>query len=155
MARMCLVISTSRAFRIVWLFNYIRNAQLFRKQSLISPEAMLVNDLLRYKRHCPIPNIVLRVAPITLAVKRKSANLYEGRLCTRGDVAPSDVPSFTSSPSAHRIGIKISRTWAVHCHWHAHALETPQAFLQSGNLRPEDRIAVLPPPMVALPWPGH
>ena len=38
--------------------------------------------------------------------------------------------------------------------WDAKALDISQAFLQSENLRPEDRIVVIPLPMVTLPWKG-
>ena len=43
----------------------------------------------------------------TLVFKRKSVDLYKGRLCTRGDVAPLTVASFTSIPTAHRSGVEI------------------------------------------------
>ena len=93
-------------------------------------------------------------APSTLVVKRKSIDLYKGRLCTGGDVAPLTVTSFTSSPKAHRCGIKLLCTMATGLQWHVRALDISQAFPQSENLREEDRLVVLPPQMVALPWTG-
>ena len=87
-------------------------------------------------------------------MKRKSVDLYKGRLCTRGDVVPLTVTSFMSSPTAHRCGIKVLCTIATRLHWHVRALDISQAFPQSENLREEDRLVVLPPPMVTLPWTG-
>ena len=93
--------------------------------------------------------------PSTLAVKRKSVDLYKCRLRTRGDVAPLTVAGFMSSPTAHRCCLKTLCTLPSHLHWRFRALGISQAFPQSENLRPEDRIIGIPPSMVTLPWDGH
>ena len=93
--------------------------------------------------------------PSTLVAKRKSIDLYKGRLCTRGDVVPLTVTSFMSSPTAHRCGMKLLCTMATRLQWHVRALDISQAFPQSENLREEDRLVVLPPQMVTLPWEGN
>ena len=92
---------------------------------------------------------------IALVVKRKSVDLYKGWLCARGDVAPLTVAGFMSSHTAHRCGIKLLCTISTRLHWRVRALGISQAFLQSENLREEDRLAGLPPPMATLPWTGR
>ena len=59
-----------------------------------------------------------------------------------------------SSPTAHRSGLKILCAIASILHWNVRALDISQAFLQSENLRPEDRLVAIPPPMIRLPWTG-
>ena len=96
----------------------------------------------------------LHRAPSNLVDKWKSATLYKGRLCTRGDVAPLTVTGFMSSPTARRSSVKIAITLDASLHWSIRALGISQAFIQSKNLREPDRMMVLPPPMAALPWGG-
>ena len=92
--------------------------------------------------------------PTTLVSKRKSVDLYKGCLRTHGDVAPLTVASFTSIHAARRCGLEMLRTMAPRLQWGVRALGIPHAFSQSGNLRPEDRLVVRPPPMVTIPWTG-
>ena len=42
-----------------------------------------------------------------------------------------------------------------HLDWRVRALGISQAFLQSVNLRPEDRNIATPPTMATLPWGGR
>ena len=100
-------------------------------------------------RYAKLPRV-----PSTLVIKRKTVDLYKGRLCTRGDVVPLSVTGFVSSPTVHRSSIKLICSLAVALKWNVRALDISQAFLQSENLRPESRMVVIPPPMVTLPWTG-
>ena len=59
------------------------------------------------------------------------------------------------SPTVRRRGVKILCALASYLRWNVRALDISQEFPQSGNLRPGDRIIVLPPAMVTLPWAGH
>ena len=123
-----------------------------------------ISDLLRSEKGAPPAMLEVSLSdprythlprvPSTLVVKRKSVALYKGRLCTRGDVVPLTVTGFMSSPTAHRSAVKIVLTLAASLHWSIRALDISQAFLQSENLRESDRMVVIPPPMVTLPWNG-
>ena len=88
----------------------------------------------------------------TLVVKRKSIGIYKGRLCIRGDTVPITQTAFVSSPTANRCGVKLICIIASQSLWKIHALDISQAFLQAGNLHPSERVILLPPPMVPLPW---
>ena len=123
-----------------------------------------IGDLLRKDHHSPPAMIEVSLneqkyrhlprIPITLAVKRKRASLYKCRLCTRGDVVPLTVTGFMSSPTTRRASVKLVCAIAMSLKWDRKALGISQAFLQSENLRAEDRIGVIPPPMVTMPWKG-
>ena len=93
--------------------------------------------------------------PITLVVKRKSASLYKGPLCTRGDVIPLSAAGFVSRPTARRCAVKIVCSRGSGRGWNIKALDISQASLQSENLRPSDRIIAPPPEMATLPWKGE
>ena len=88
----------------------------------------------------------------TLVVKRKSAGIYKGRLCIRGDTVPITKTDFASSPTANRCGIKLICIIASQTKWTIRALDISQAFLQAGNLHPAERVILIPPPTIRLPW---
>ena len=90
----------------------------------------------------------------TLVVKRKGVNQYKGRLCVRGDTVPLNTTAFISSPTAHRSGIKVICTLAAQLKWTIRAIDISQAFLQSSNLNAKDRVIILPPNMIQMPWKG-
>ena len=81
----------------------------------------------------------------TLVVKRKSFGVYKGRLCVRGDTVPIAQMAFVSSPAANRCGVEIICLVASKTQWRVHALDVSQAFLQVGNLQPNDRAIAIPP----------
>ena len=90
----------------------------------------------------------------TLVVKRKSVNQYKGRLCVRGDTIPLNTTAFISSPTVHRSGVKVICAIAAQMLWTIHSIDISQAFLQSSNLNHKDRVIVLPPNMIQMPWKG-
>ena len=123
-----------------------------------------ITDLLTAKPHEPPAMIEValndsRYAKIprvhsTLVVKRKGSDSYKGRLCVRGDTVPLQNTAFVSSPTAHRCAVKIICAVASQLQWVIHAVDVSQAFLQSSNLNPRDRVIVIPPNMIQLPWQG-
>ena len=121
---------------------------------LLKNEAGQPPALLRISSEAPQYRNMSRI-PSTSVVKRKSSDLYKVRLCNRGDVVSLTVTSFMRSPTARRCGVKILRTISSHLRWHVRVLDISQDFLQSGNMRPEDRMSALPPTMAARPWAGH
>ena len=70
----------------------------------------------------------------TLAIHRKSVELYNGRLFARGDTVPFNTAASASSPTAHRCCVKLVRTIASQLPWSIRAFDISQAFLQSPNL---------------------
>ena len=94
-------------------------------------------------------------AQSTMIVKRKAANHYKGRLCVRGDMIPLLDVGFISSPTVHRCGVKLLLSIDTRCQWKVHSVDVSQAFLQSGSLSESQRLVVIPPPYVQLPWKGH
>ena len=123
-----------------------------------------VNDLLTAKPNEPPAMIQVSLndsrfktvprVQSTIVVKRKGINLYKGRLCVRGDTVPLNTTAFISSPTVHRSGVKIICSLAAQMCWTIHAIDISQAFLQSANLNAKDRVIVLPPNMIQLPWTG-
>ena len=113
-----------------------------------APPAMVEIDLYdsRY-RHLP------RVFS-TMIAKRKSIDLYKGRLCTRGDLAPLTNVAFVSSPTANRCCVRVLITLAMNLGWGIHALGISQAFLQAENLNEKGRLVITPPPQITHPWTG-
>ena len=112
------------------------------------PPAMMeisLND----SRYAAIPRV-----QSTLVVKRKGIDSYKGRLCARGDTAPLQNTAFVSSPTAHRCAVKLICAIASQLQWVIRAIDISQAFLQSSNLNERDRVIVIPPPMIHLPWTG-
>ena len=112
------------------------------------PPAM-VEIALNDSRYLRVPRV-----QSTLVVKRKGVNHYKGRLCVRGDTVPLNTTAFISSPTVHRCGIKVICALAAQLKWTIHAVDISQAFLQASNLNPKDRVIVLPPNMIQLPWKG-
>ena len=90
----------------------------------------------------------------TMIVKRKAVNHYKGRLCVRGDMIPLLDVGFISSPTVHRCGVKLLLSIATQCQWKIHSVDVSQAFLQSESLSESQRLVVIPPPYVQLPWRG-
>ena len=91
----------------------------------------------------------------TMIVKRKAVNHYKGSLCVRGDMIPLLDVGFISSPTVHRCGVKLLLSIATQCQWKIHSVDVSQAFLQSESLSESQRLVVVPPPYVQLPWAGH
>ena len=112
------------------------------------PPAM-VEVALNDSRYSRVPRV-----QSTLVIKRKGANHYKGRLCVRGDTVSLNTTAFISSPTVHRCGVKVICALAAQLNWTIHAVDISQAFLQSSNLNPKDRVIVLPPAMIQLPWKG-
>ena len=112
------------------------------------PPAM-IEIALNDSRYTAVPRV--RSA---LAIKRKGIDSYEGMLCVRGDAVPLQTTAFASSPNAHRCAAKLICAIASPLLWAIRAVGISQAFLKSPNLNPEDRVIVIPPPMIHLPWPG-
>ena len=112
------------------------------------PPAMIEIDL-RDSRYTMVPRV-----HSTLVVKRKGIDSYKGRLCVRGDTVPLQTTAFVSSPTAHRCAVKLICALASQLSWVIHAIDVSQAFLQSSNLNPKDRVVVIPPNMIHLPWNG-
>ena len=75
--------------------------------------------------------------PRTLAVRRKSADLYKGRQCARVGVAPLTGTSFISSPTARRCGIKILRTSSAFCAGASGRLISRKNFCNRGICAPK------------------
>ena len=135
----------------------------------LSPARMAIEreitDLLQSKNHEPPAMIEVasddsryRSAPrvhSALVVKRKGIDSYKGRLCVRGDTVPLQTTAFVSSPTVHRCAVKLICAIASQLEWAIHAVDISQAFLQSSNLNPKDRVIVIPPNMIHLPWSGR
>ena len=113
------------------------------------PPAILEIDL-SDSRYCHLPRVFS-----TIIVKRKSIDLYKGRICTRGDLVPLANVAFVSSPTANRCCVRIVITIAPIMAWGIKALDISQAFLQADNLNERDRIVIIPPPMIVPPWKGR
>ena len=88
----------------------------------------------------------------TVIIKRKSIDLYKARLCTRGDLVPLPDVAFVSSPTAHRVCIRLLITLSTIFRWQLKTLDISQAVLQSSNLNDSDRLVIIPPPRITLPW---
>ena len=112
------------------------------------PPAMIEIDL-RDSRYTMVPRV-----HSTLAVKREGIDSYKGRLCARGDTVPLQTTAFVSSPTAQRCAVKLICAIASQLPWVIHAIDASQAFLQSPNLNPKDRVVAIPPNMIHLPWKG-
>ena len=111
-----------------------------------APPAMVQIDLYG-PRYLQLPR-----AFSTLIVKRKPIDIYKARLRTRGDVAPLKDVAFVSSPTAHRVCIRLLITLATIFKWQLKTLDISQAFLQSSNLNDRDRLVIIPPSMITMPW---
>ena len=98
-------------------------------------------------RYCHLPKVFA-----TLVVKRKSVDLYKARLCAMGDLVPLTDVAFASSPTANRTCVRIVLTLATTFRWQIKALDISQAFPQSTNINENDRLIIIPPPMITLPW---
>ena len=125
-----------------------------------------ITDLLMAKPHAPpamaevdLDDSRFRSAPMvrsTLVIKRKGTDSYNGRLCVRGATAPLQTAAPASSPTAHRCSVKLRCAIASQIQWAIRAIGISQAFLQSSNLNPNDRVVANPhpPPMTQLPRRG-
>ena len=112
------------------------------------PPAMIEIDL-RDSRYSAVPRV-----RSTLVAKRKGIDSYKGRLCVRGDTVPLQTTALVSSPTVHRCAVKLVCAIASQMSWAIHAIDVSQAFLQSSNLNPKDRVVVIPPNMIHFPWNG-
>ena len=139
--------------RIAFRLSPAREAIEKEVTDLLTPKAneppAMIEIALNDSRYTKVPRV-----QSTLVVKRKGVNQYKGRLCVRGDTVPLNTTAFISSPTVHRSGVKLICALAAQLHWVIHAIDISQAFLQSSNLNPKDRVIVLPPNMIQLPWKG-
>ena len=123
-----------------------------------------IADFLQPKAHEPPATIALdmrdsRYAMVprvhsTLVARRKGIDSYKGRLCIRGDTVPLQAAAFVSSPTARRCAVNLVCAIASQLSWMIRAVDVSQAFLQSSNLSPNDRVVVIPPNMIHLPRAG-
>ena len=89
-----------------------------------------------------------------IVITRKGIGSYKGRLCARWDTVPLQTTAFALSPTAHRCDVKLICSISSQLEWAIRAVDISQAFLQSSNLNPEDRVIVIPPPTAHLPRTG-
>ena len=94
---------------------------------------------------------VRRISP-TMAVKRKSTSLYKARLCARGDLLRPEVPMDYASPTVSRFAPEILLRIGVQMQWKCGLVDISSAFTQSSLLPSAERVIILPPPYVQLPF---
>ena len=95
---------------------------------------------LRDQRYVRLPKAFSKIT-----AKIKSVDLYKGRLCTRGDLAPLTNVAFVSSSTSNRCCVRMVITLAVNLACDIKALDISQASPQAENLNERDRIAIIPP----------
>ena len=137
--------------RIAFRLEKAREAIVKEITDLLTPHGNAPPAMIEVDITLPQYRSITRVHS-TLVVKRKSVGIYKGRLCIRGDTVPITQTAFVSSPTANRCGVKLICIISSQTKWVVHALDISQAFLQAGNLHPKERIILIPPPMVPLPW---
>ena len=102
-------------------------ADLLAPRGKIHPAMIAI--YLRDSRYLHLPK-----AFPTIIAKRKSIDLYKGRLCARGDLVPLANVAFVSSPAANRSCVRIVITLAVNLALEIKASDISQAFLHAENL---------------------
>ena len=90
----------------------------------------------------------------TMIVRRENLAIFKARLCIRGDEIHHIGEFDTSAPTAARISprilIMISRIFQRN----VGILDVSQAFLQADLISPKDRVRLIPPYYVNIPWKG-
>ena len=140
--------------RVVVKLPGVRRAAGEEINDLLSPHRAgppaMVEASLNESRFRSVPRI-----RSTIAVKRKSIGIYKGRLCARCESVPLTHAPFTAIPTAQRCGTKLVLTVAALGGFGIRSVDASQAFPRSDNVAESDRLIVLPPAMVPMPWKGE
>ena len=128
-----------------------RQAIVVEMDGLMKPDGKGISALSVIKLDCAEARAIKKVRS-TLIVKQKMSAKFKARLCIRGDTISTADETRNSSPTPHRASSRILVALMTAARMRGVSVDISQAFLQAGEVPMAERLIILAPNCIELPW---